>query len=593
MRAPDLAALAALTTRCLPAVLIAGVALLSAPAVQATDEDQLDRVRRLAIGEAAVGRISGQTAPRSFEPSGPASDGQTGQEAAGVAAEAEAQRQIEAAEAGARPFGARLFQGQFARNQPGGLNPDYLIAPGDRVSVNLFGAQTFNEISTVDAQGNIFVPEVGPVRVAGVANRNLQATVEARVARVFTENVQVYVNLLGAQNLGVFVTGAVVDPGRYAGLPSDSLLAFIDKAGGVDLDRGSFRDIKILRKGQEIARADLYDFLLKGALPTPRFQNGDVILVGPIGGAVAVSGEARAAAAFEFPTFPVSGRDVAALARPTADVSHVAVSGFRDGKPFNTYLALGQFLDIALADGDLVEFQSDLRADDVFVNVEGEYLGAGRFAIARGARLDSVLDLIAVDPAVAATDAIYIRRESVARDQKRALDRSLDALERSTLASLSQTESQAAIRSGEAQLVLEFIRRARDVQPDGRVVVSTDEGRANVRMEPGDEIVIPQKTDLVLITGEVELPQTVAFKDGDRIRDYVDRAGGFAERADASKILVIRASGEAIRGSDTEIRPGDQILVLPIVDLKTFAIGKDIIEVLFRVGIIAATVLAL
>ena len=97
----------------------------------------------------------------------------------------------------------------------------------------------------------------------------------------------------------------------------------------------------------------------------------------------------------------------------------------------------------------------------------------------------------------------------------------------------------------------------------------------------------------MLVSGEVELPQTVAHQPGATVRDYVSRSGGFAERADPSKVLVIRAGGEALRGSDVEVRPGDQILVLPVVDLKGFAIGKDVIEVLFRVAIIAATVIAL
>ncbi len=583
MPAPNLASLAL-------ALILAPLVALGGASAWAADEDQLDKVRKFAVGTAAAESVQ----PR--RPLDAGVDGvgtEVGQEAAGVAAEAEATREIERAEAQARPFGASLFRGQFARNRPSGLNPDYIVAPGDQVAVNLYGAQTFNQIVTVDAQGNLFVPEVGPVQVAGVANRRLQATVASRVRQVFTENVGVYVNLMGAQTLGVFVTGAVVSPGRYAGLPSDSLLAFVDRAGGVDLERGSFRNVRILRDGQPIATADLYRFLLDGALPTPRFRDGDVVLVGPIGGAVAVSGAARAAAAFEFPAFPMTGRDLAGLARPKSDVSHVAVSGVRQGRAFNVYLSYGEFLQAALQDGDLVDFQADLRAEDVFVEVAGEHLGARRFAVARGARLDSVLDLIAVDPNVAATDAIYIERESVARDQKRALDRSLDALERSALAALSQTQSQAAIRASEARLVLEFVKRARGVQPDGRVVVSTDRGRADVRIEPGDRIVIPQQTDLVLVTGEVTLPQAVAHRPGDRVRDYVGRAGGYAERADPSKALIIRASGEAVIGADAEVRPGDQIMILPIVDLKLFEAGKDLIEVLFRVAIIAATVIAL
>lgn len=566
--------------------LLAGLAEVAV----ARDEDQLDRVRRFAVGTAASAAATRPSAPPSLPGAAEAS---VGQEAAGIAAENQATRELQQTEASAVPFGASLFSGQFARERPSGVNPGYKIAPGDRIAVNLFGAQQYSEVVVVDGQGNLFVPEVGPVPVAGVANGSLQGVVESRVRRVFTDNVQVYVNLMGAQPLGVFVTGAVVRPGRYAGLPSDSMLAFIDKAGGIDLARGSFRDVAILRNGSKIAEADLYEFLLNGALPTPQFKDGDVILVGPIGGAVAVSGDARANASFEFPAFPISGANLAAYARPTTDVTHVALSGFRNGQPFNVYLTYPQFLAAALEDGDLAIFQSDLRAENVFVKVEGEHLGAGRIAISRGAELDSVLDLIPVDPSVAALDAIYLRRESVARDQKKALDRSLDELERTALAALSQTQSQATIRQGEAQLVLEFVKRARLVEPDGRVVVSTDTGRANVRMEAGDEIIIPQKTDLVLITGEVTLPQSVAYVEGASVADYVERAGGYAERADPSKVLVIRAGGAALRGLDTPVKRGDQILVLPVVDLKSFEIGKDIIDVLFRVAIIAATVIAL
>ena len=584
-------ALKAWKTGCLVAALF--ISSFNASNLLAADQDQLDRVRKFSIGSAAARSFGAANKAKKTAANDSAAASEVGQEAAGVSAEQQAREDIEQAENSAKPFGSTLFGGQFARERPGGLNPQYKIAPGDQVSVNLFGAQTFNAIVPVDAQGNLFIPEVGPVAVAGVSNRSLQRVVEAKVGQVFTDNVKVYVNLLGAQTLGVFVTGAVRAPGRYGGLPSDSLLAFIDKAGGVDLERGSFRNVTILRDRQQIAKADLYAFLLDGSLPTPQFKNGDVIVVGPIGGAVAVGGEARSTAAFEFEAFPIRGHDLAAYARPKSDVTHVALSGFRAGQPFNTYLPYAEFLEATLEDGDLVDFQADLKAQDVFVEVEGEHLGASRLAIARGAMLESVLDLIPIDPSVAATHSIFLRRESVARDQKRALDRSLDELERTALAALSQTSSQAEIRNSEAQLVLEFIKRARTIEPDGRVVVSTDAGRSNVRMEAGDQIIIPQKTDLVLISGEVTLPQSVAFIPGASIRDYVERAGGFAERGDASKVITIRAGGEAVRGVNTVVQRGDQILVLPYVDTKFFQVASDIGQILFRIAIIAATVIAL
>lgn len=573
-------------------LLSAGVFSVVAPAF-AVDEKALDRVRRFAVGNAAAESAARSRSNTAAVTAARAAQNQTGQEAAGVSADAEAQRDIEIAERKARPFGWNLFNGQFAAASANGLNAGYKISPGDRIQVNLFGARSFNEVTAVDAQGNLFVPEVGPVKVAGVSNARLQSTVQAKVSQVFTDNVQVYVNLLGAQPTGVFVTGAVTRPGRYGGLPSDSLLSFIDKAGGIDLRRGSFRDVRILRDGQVVAQADLYDFLVNGQIPTPQFREGDTILIGPIGGSITVDGAVPAPTSLEFTQFPILGGDIMSYARPNADATHVALSGIRNGQPFNTYMTYEQFRQTSLGDGDLATFQADLRASRFFVNVEGEHLGASRFAIPRGARIEDVLDLVEVDPQVASTSAVYLLRDSVARDQKRALDISLAALERSALAALNQTTSQADIREREARLVLDFVSRARNVQPDGRVVISTDSGRANVILEAGDTLVIPQRTDLVLISGEVTFPQSVAHIVNATIEDYVARAGGYAERADPNRIIVIRAGGEALNGPSVEVRPGDQIMVLPIVDMKSFEIGKDVLDVLFRVAIIAATVIAL
>jgi protein involved in polysaccharide export with SLBB domain len=173
---------------------------------------------------------------------------------------------------GPRPFGANLFDGGFTQDGENGLNPGYIIQPGDQVAVRVWGAIEFNEILTVDARGNIFIPKVGPVRVGGVPNKDLNSRVTYAVRSVFTDNVRVYTSLNGAQPVAVFVTGFVPQPGRFSGIPSNSALHFIDQAGGVDEQRGSYRSIKIMRNGEQVVELDLYDFLLQGILPT-RFSN--------------------------------------------------------------------------------------------------------------------------------------------------------------------------------------------------------------------------------------------------------------------------------------------------------------------------------
>ncbi|HET7836562.1 MAG TPA: polysaccharide biosynthesis/export family protein, partial [Variovorax sp.] len=71
-------------------------------------------------------------------------------------------------------FGAQLFTGAFANAGATQFNPDYLIASGDSLQVRLWGAFEFDAPLTVDPQGNVFLPHVGPVSVRGVRNQELQ-----------------------------------------------------------------------------------------------------------------------------------------------------------------------------------------------------------------------------------------------------------------------------------------------------------------------------------------------------------------------------------------------------------------------------------
>jgi len=99
-----------------------------------------------------------------------------------------------------------------------GLNPDYAVGVGDKIAVRIWGATAYDSVETVDTQGNIFIPNVGPVKLGGVVNSRVNATVTAAIARVYTSDVEVYTNLITAQSASVYVTGYVANPGKYAGM---------------------------------------------------------------------------------------------------------------------------------------------------------------------------------------------------------------------------------------------------------------------------------------------------------------------------------------------------------------------------------------
>ena len=491
-----------------------------------------------------------------------------------------------------RPFGADLFLGNFAGTWQSGMQNQYLIKPGDRIMVRLWGAVTFDGVVVVDQQGNIFIPEVGPLSVEGVTNAGLQSSVDRQIKEVFTENVEAYVDLLSSQPVAVFVTGNVLRPGHYAGGPGDSVLYFLDRAGGITPDSGSYRRIEVKRGRHLVASIDLYDFLVRGNLPDVQLDDGDVILVTKRGAGVSAMGLIRQQARFEFlGKNGQRGRDLITMAQPQPGATHVSVSGTRNKSAFHTYMTLEEFSSFALRDEDIVEFHADRPGSTIMVGCAGAITGSSRYAVRKGCTLKDLLYYVGVDPATANCQALYLKRRSVAMQQKKAIDDALRNLEKSVLTARSQSVDEAKIRVEEAALVQDFVKRASLIEPDGVVVVSHTGELKNPILEEGDMIYIPQKSDVIQVVGEVAIPKAVVYDARMKLKDYVESAGGFTDRANKSTVLVMKPNGEIGKVASLGIAPGDQLMVMPMYDSKAVQAIKDIVQIIYQLAVSAGVVL--
>ena len=491
------------------------------------------------------------------------------------------------------PFGSLLFKGGFSSDGEDGLNRNYVVQPGDRVSVRIWGATQFNEQLTVDHQGNIFLPSVGPIKVSGIPNSELNVRVTSAVRMVFTDDVKVYTNLDGTQPVAVFVTGFVRNPGRFAGIPSNSALYYLDRAGGVDSLRGSFRSVRIIRNGQDLAYVDLYEFMLDGILPEVQFQDGDTIVVEARGNVVEVSGSVANAATFEFSQESISGADALKLAQTDVGVNYVGLSGIREGKPIALYMTLDDFRSIKLENGDSVNFQADQHDQQIVITVEGSYLGPSRFTVPAGTRLNDFLDYVEVDPVMADIRSISLKRKTIAARQKEALEEGLRRLEASYLTASSQTDKESEIRVKEAELISRFVERARNVVPNGRLVVASNDSIANIILNQGDTVTIPVKSDSILLGGEVLVSQAMLFEEGRKARDYIERSGGFTRQAETKRLVIVHANGEVSTGSNPKVRQGDEIMVLPKVPVKSLQIAATIVDIIYKVAVAASVAIQL
>jgi protein involved in polysaccharide export with SLBB domain len=383
----------------------------------------------------------------------------------------------------------------------------------------------------------------------------------------------------------VYVTGYVENPGRYAGTPNDSLLYFLDQSGGIDQDLGSYRQVRVVRNDTTVATVDLYDFLLNGNIARPQFQDGDTIVVEERGPAIAVGGDVHREHRYELVGNQLSGAEIVALARLRSGVSHVLLRGSREDGPIAQYFPIDMFYGQTIRSGDEVLFSSDLRSETIVVEVEGSYYGPSRYALPRDARLSELLDAIAVPENMTAVESISIQRESVKEQQAQSLEDSLRRLETTYLGAPSNTNEEAQIRIQEAELIQDFIARASELEPSGRLVVAYDGRISDIRLQDGDVVTIPEVSDSMLISGEILVPQAAVYRPGMSVIDYIEGAGGFTERADDDHILVVRQNGAVENARDVILRPGDEILVMPAAPTHNLQLASTLTQILFQVAV--------
>lgn len=509
-------------------------------------------------------------------------------------------------------FGSQLFSGAFARQGATRFNPDYVIAAGDRIQVRFWGAFDYDGLLNVDPKGNIFLPHVGPVRVMGVRNQDLQRVVDSAVSKVFRANVNSYASLAAAQPVRVFVSGFVHRPGLYNGTSMDSLLHYLDLAGGIDADRGSFLDVQVKRGTEVRAKVNLYNFLLDGRLPLVQLGDGDVIFVTPRQHTVKVSGLAENTKRFEFSGAGQTVADLMVIAKPLARATHVRV--VRNSGPIQNveYYELAMAASVLLNDGDELEFTADKKPGTISVRVEGEHQSPQEYVLPYGVRLGELLRKIQFSERSDAR-SLQLFRRSVKERQKEMLKASLKTLESTALTARSGTSDEARLRKEEADLILRWVERARKVEPSGQVQINLASDRDELLLENGDVLRVPTKDGIVLVSGEVLFPTAVAFEAGLSLEDYVQRAGGYTQNADAARLIVAHRDGsfsevgrakssgdlssvwweESGNGFDSDVQPGDEILVLPKVDVKSRQIAKDLTQILFQIALSAKVVLGL
>jgi polysaccharide export outer membrane protein len=198
-------------------------------------------------------------------------------------------------------FGYNFFRPDSAGFSPLADIPvgdDYLVGPGDKIVLQLWGSIDGVYELEVNRSGEVLLPRAGAVKVWGVPFGELQALFREHLAKVF-RNIQLNVNMGKLRLMKVYVVGEVTSPGDYNVSSLATVINALSAAGG-PTKNGSLRNIQIRRLGKMVESVDLYDFFLRGDKSRDiRLQAGDTIYVPVISKVAAIGGNVRRPAIYE------------------------------------------------------------------------------------------------------------------------------------------------------------------------------------------------------------------------------------------------------------------------------------------------------
>ena len=239
------------------------------------------------------------------------------------------------------------------------------------------------------------------------------------------------------------------------------------------------------------------------------------------------------------------------------------------------------------------------------VTLLGEMRFPGEYRIRKGEVVSDVIERAGGLTTLAFSEGAIFTRESVAAlETSRAKGFSQSVIRNFASSQLTREDNNIGI--AEVQSIAQILQ---DFEGVGRLLVNIDgalsgDSLANITLEDGDILTIPNRISTVTVVGEIRRPGTHSFQAGLDLEDYLGLSAGMTARADDKELYVVRADGSVFRptkswlrfdGAGTSLSPGDTIVV-PIDTGYTdnLSLWREITQVIFNstaglASIVAAT----
>ena len=432
-----------------------------------------------------------------------------------------------------KPFGYDIFTTAVPTFLPATDVPvpsNYVIGPGDTLQLQLAGDSVGLYSLIVGRDGQVNVPELGPVAVAGLNFDAARQKIEDAVGSQLI-GTRAYVSVGALRSIQVFVLGEAVRPGSYTVSGLSTITNALFAGGGVS-GIGSLRKIQLKRNGQLIQQFDFYDMLVHGdSSRDARLLAGDVIFIPPVGPTATATGEVRRPAIYELR----DGDTAAELIRlaggltPEADSRTVRIERI-DSQLHRVSVTLdmteGHGTGSRLQAGDVMEVDAIRDRLEGVVTLLGHVHRAGRVQYRPGMRLTDLFGSLDELKPNADTRYVLVRRES---GPTRTI----------SVASADLAAAFAAPGSPE-----DLILQARDTVYAFDLATSREHVILPIlgELERQSSALAPQQ--IVTISGRVKVAGDYPLEPGMTVSDLVRAGGGFDQaaftgEAELSRYLVV------------------------------------------------------
>ncbi len=482
------------------------------------------------------------------------------------------------------------------------IDPEkYIVGPGDVITLAILTTKTKEYDLCISANGSLLLPDAGTVMLKGKSFAEAEKLIKEKIKKVFKTD-EVYLILKDLRKFKVIISGSVKKTAIVTATAVDRVSEIIEKAGGLKPD-GSVRKIQLYRGGStKPIIVDLIKFFrTHDEDANPTVLGGDHIVIPPISKnqTITISGDVPFPGSFEFNPDD-SLADLVRFANgfyPTSFLDSVEyVQKFEEYDEFRVrYLNLKYWrdlseidnypeLNIPLKSGDRIYIKKDpFYKDAQEVAITGEVKFPGKYAVdGRTTRVSEILQKAGGITDKAALDASILIRQS----EIGVPDKEMERLRRTPTNEMSENEYryfQSKASEQQGMMAINF-----------NTLLNNPNSVDNIILLNKDSIVITEKKYFINVQGRVNNPGLVVFNSKENYLDYINSAGGFGFRADASSTLIVKSKGQQFLAETRNylLEPGDNILVPPKTETKLGEILLTALTVTVQLLTIAGVIIA-